>query len=194
MTARCVDCFSAWTARAAPCVTGPRSLCAETAPISRPTQRGTFGDPDPCSSQRPPKRSANFWSLSCLSMNKKTLNALRSSIRHWKRLEKGRTRANEGIGPAYCALCRMFYFENYRPGRDICNHARSYDAVCLGCPVRERTGQKLCGGTPYADAEKAWMLEELDGIGSAAFKAAAKKEREFLQSLLPPGSDAQHEQ
>jgi hypothetical protein len=106
-------------------------------------------------------------------MDGKTLEALKASIEHWRRLE------NDGlldaqVGPEFCALCRIFhpFYAVVEAGQD----------PCKGCPVAESdSGGIGCIGTPYSDAASA--LEENE---DEAFRIAARAEREFLESLLPP--------
>ena len=100
-------------------------------------------------------------------MKPDTLKALRASIAHWRRLATGKRRENESIGWRNCALCKRFL-----------------DLDCVGCPVREATGQPLCQRTPYVAADYALGASDA-GFDSAAFKAAALKELKFLESLLP---------
>lgn len=103
-------------------------------------------------------------------MNTKTLKALKQSIAHWKRMEAGRRKRGEGIGIRHCALCKEFL------------------GPCFGCPVEQRTGESNCIGTPYVPA---WNAAYKNGsnsrpdFSSMQFHAAAKKERRFLESLLP---------
>lgn len=102
-------------------------------------------------------------------MNKRTKRALLSSIAHWKRLASGKTRGGEEVGARDCALCLQFMLAD-----DL--------YTCAECPVRQRTGYSGCKGTPYRDAERMFIKH---GADSADFKAAAKVELKFLQSLLP---------
>jgi len=97
--------------------------------------------------------------------------ALKDSIAHWQRMiDKGRGRPFSED----CPLCGLFsFFEN---------DTVEFGDCCHGCPVMARTGLDGCNGTPYKDAYIAW---DRLGAGSKEFKAAAKKEVEFLKSLLP---------
>ena len=98
-------------------------------------------------------------------MDAKTLTALKESIEHWRRLADGTNRKGEETGPRSCALCMAFAV-----GRDSINK-------CDGCPVSVKTGMKDCRNTPYYAAEAVF--------GAPTFRAAARKELEFLESLLP---------
>ena len=96
-------------------------------------------------------------------MNEQTKIALLSSIDHWKDYENGE---EERFPTAsLCALCSLFYDKN-----------------CNGCPVILKTNKQICLETPYIDAANAYRMH---GPKSPEFKAAAKLEREFLESLLP---------
>ena len=100
-------------------------------------------------------------------MERKTLNALKKSIKHWE-LNARRKAANAVIGPSSCALCRLFNNDG-TPGDDLCR----------GCPVYARTGYVFCLGTPFLKAHEARYC------GDTAWRAAARKEVAFLKSLLP---------
>lgn len=106
-------------------------------------------------------------------MNADALEALKDSIAHWGRLSTGTRQPDEVVGPSDCALCRRF------------NHPTP-PTLCVGCPVAGRTKLAHCSGTPYAQAAFAFGYY---GPDSPEFKAAAKKELEFLQSLLPSSHD-----
>lgn len=93
-----------------------------------------------------------------------TRKALKASIAHWKRLVEDRR--SEEIGSGSCALCRRF-LDKPDP--------------CQGCPVREKTHQRFCKGTPYVQAQALYQ----DG-GDAEWDKAARAELAFLESLLPP--------
>lgn len=98
-------------------------------------------------------------------MKKETLNALKHSIQHWKRLSTGKRKEWESVGADSCALCECFY-----------------DDMCLGCPVKDKTGLRGCLGSPYEYANGA---KAKYGLDSEEFKTVAKKELKFLRSLLP---------
>ena len=104
-------------------------------------------------------------------MDAKTLTALKESIEHWRRMEDGSQKRRESPSAEQCALCNIF------------NAPRT--PQCIGCPVMEQTGLSLCNETPFIDAYEAFLKT---GI-SPTFRAAAKKEREFLESLLPCQKD-----
>lgn len=109
-------------------------------------------------------------------MDAKTRVALEASIKKWEAIVAG---TGEDHGADDCALCSLFAF-------------RSEDAdgewrPCLGCPVRERTGQPGCSGSPYDAWGSTQTLE--DGavwrVHDDASRAAAQKQLDFLKSLRP---------
>jgi hypothetical protein len=103
-------------------------------------------------------------------MKPRTLSALKKSIEHWTRLAEGKRQPNELTGPEHCALCGLF-LEKDKHGK-----------FCTGCPVKTETGHDTCYGTPYAAAESAGQDF---GFDSLKFRRAARKELNFLKSLLP---------
>lgn len=104
-------------------------------------------------------------------MNRRTRDALKSSIAHWNRHATGKAKKGEGIHSYDCALCKLFLHNN--------NGALE----CGGCPVKERTGQNACVGSPWYAAN----LSHFNGaaIQSDKFKRKAARMRDFLKSLLP---------
>lgn len=99
-------------------------------------------------------------------MTKTTLKLLKRAIAHWWRMANGKSKRGELPEGEQCDLCVRFMVAGN----------------CTGCPVKQKTGENLCADTPFHDAWSAYVLK---GKGSAAFKAAAKKELAFLKSLLP---------
>ena len=103
-------------------------------------------------------------------MNKQARKALEESIAHWKRMyEYSRDEAMDGEAPTvdYCALCSV-YIGN----------------LCGGCPVAKKADTILCGTTPYNKAYNAYDAW-INGNGTRRqWRSAAKKEIEFLESLL----------
>jgi len=101
-------------------------------------------------------------------MNKKTLNALKGSIRKWEKIVSGTGVDN---GKDNCPLCEL-------------------SLVCEDCPVFKKTGLEGCEGTPY-DAwvnhqrkvhnKHRWRILE-DGLPEDGLKVLELK---FLKSLLP---------
>ena len=98
-------------------------------------------------------------------MDKKTLKALKGSIRHWKdNLKKAKTGrlTGNGLTSASCPLCVKF------------------KSNCKNCLVFLRTGTEDCGGTPYYEVKDAvYDADQSDVI------EACEAEVEFLESLLP---------
>lgn len=62
-------------------------------------------------------------------MNKKTLKALKGSIKKWEGIVAG---TMLDLGPINCPLCSMFWLKD-----------------CAGCPVMAKTKKMGCVGTPY---------------------------------------------
>jgi hypothetical protein len=100
-------------------------------------------------------------------MTPKTLTALQGSIAKWEAILAG-TAQDEGTNN--CPLCLVFWRND-----------------CRGCPVRERTGQTLCEGSPYDAWASHW--NEHPAIAWTASDPETRRlavaELEFLTSLLP---------
>lgn len=103
-------------------------------------------------------------------MPKRTLAALKASIKHWEEMSKTGLTLQQPEADQ-CALCRAFLIA-----------IEDSDKSCQGCPIFEATGIKYCGNTPYEQASRA-----ADDGNEERFKAEAKEELSFLQSLLPEG-------
>jgi hypothetical protein len=113
----------------------------------------------------------------------RTLAALDASIRHWEENLAAEMVGQVDISTNACALCDMF----------LVSHGLS--RPCSRCPVYQRTGQTLCGGTPYGRAAttyKEWLWRRdnpvLPDDSRDVFRAAARLEVEFLRSLRPGGA------
>lgn len=104
-------------------------------------------------------------------MPARTLKALKASIEKWRKNENGDF---QGTGSDNCPLCLLFHSEE--------NPKVHWDACCHGCPVYGKTKTDSCDGTPYRAAIRAKITH---GWDSRQFRAAAKRERIFLESLLP---------
>lgn len=110
-----------------------------------------------------------------MSMDERTLEALRGSVRKWEMIVEG---TGGDSGRDNCPLCRLF--NGTTPETDL---------GCDGCPVSERTGCTGCSDTPY----DAWMREvKKDAVFFYPYVAStdvrrelARRELEFLRSLLP---------
>ena len=111
-------------------------------------------------------------------MDEATREALEASIAHWKDVAQATDPRTARIGGNYCTLCTLFR-------RDDCN----------SCPVMVRTGRDSCEKTPYRaalDALRAWQTAAARGNrglrrdDGTAFRAAARAEIEFLESLRDP--------
>ena len=100
-------------------------------------------------------------------LNKTQQRALFGSIRHWKRIARGKEASH---GTENCALCQEFYHSD-----------------CRGCPVQEQTGKVSCRGTPYvkffnlADSN-CWPAEGRWARNPGAVRAA-EKEVKFLKGI-----------
>jgi hypothetical protein len=106
-------------------------------------------------------------------MNETTRQALEASIAHWRTAAEVKAPGEAPFGCANCALCRLF-----RP------------VDCDGCPVAARSGRLTCAGTPYGEAiieHHRWIFDPEDALAEAAYRAAARREIEFLESLREPG-------
>jgi hypothetical protein len=107
-------------------------------------------------------------------MNDETLKAWRGSVAKWEAIVAG-----EGTdeGGRNCPLCAIFY-DRYGQGN-----------YCYGCPVRAKTSQAGCDGTPYQD----WSREQRRlgrSAGDGTCRAdtpellkLAQAELDFLKSL-----------
>lgn len=110
-------------------------------------------------------------------MDATTLEALKASIEHWRRMATGK--ANPGEAPIRdcCALCDLFN-----------NDTQFILEQCVGCPVFERTGRQGCAGTPYEDAYSRWKRLTTAYLvlnKDSCFQLFARDELVFLESLLP---------
>ena len=104
-------------------------------------------------------------------MDGKTLKALKQSIKKWERNAVAETPEDTMVGSDSCPLCKLFWKRR-----------------CEGCPVRDRTEETYCDGSPYDDAEFAsvrWGSAPEDENLRNAAHAAAREEVAFLRSLLP---------
>lgn len=106
-------------------------------------------------------------------MKTATKEALLKSIEHWRENESVKKIEDAKVSADNCALCARFQRDGY------CVRVNKNNEIEL-CPVRKSTGRRFCEGSPYWNAQKAWLNKQLK-----VFKKAAKKEREFLESLLP---------
>lgn len=102
-------------------------------------------------------------------MDDETLEALKGSIKKWERVIAEGT---DGTNWMDCPLCLLFWERN-----------------CRNCPVKDRTGRRMCQGSPfeaYAEARQSSDEDGVDEIGKEpSVIAAAQAELDFLKSLLP---------
>jgi hypothetical protein len=102
-------------------------------------------------------------------MDQKTLTALKGSIAKWQAIVDG---TGVDHGSSNCPLCQLFRYSNdYNAGGN-----------CEGCPVAEEVEDTCCDSTPYQEYATADDFDDKEAMATAA-----KKELEFLKSLLPKG-------
>ena len=102
-------------------------------------------------------------------MDAETRTAMNGSIEIWERRAKGE---DISVGYRNCPLCMIFH--------GIPRRERGENVIgCDGCPVAERTGMRYCDKTPYVD------FVDIPETETKARMAAAKREVEFLKSLVP---------
>lgn len=99
-------------------------------------------------------------------MTPEAKEALLGSIAKWEAIVDG---TGKDQGPDNCPLCKMFFQES--------DKELGGDEDCLGCPVRNQSGQRYCRNTPYIDYAYSQPLDD--------HRAKAQAELDFLKSLLP---------
>ena len=104
-------------------------------------------------------------------MKLETLKALQGSIAKWEQ-KAVQPFGEVTIDPFDCPLCLIF---NSDVADDF--HGAVY---CDRCPVRERTGQAYCVGSP-CDAAAIALNEGME----PEFRVSARAEVAFLKDLLP---------
>lgn len=113
-------------------------------------------------------------------MDEKTREALEGSIRKWEAIVTG---TDGDKGRTNCPLCAMFF---------TVPSASSF--LCGGCPVREKTRQTSCSGSPYtewANHDCNYDEDAIDGEGVRVHDRCpeclrlATAELDFLKSLRP---------
>ena len=107
-------------------------------------------------------------------MDAETAEALEKSIAHWRENEVVTSKEDANINSPTCALCHMFFD---RKDDNMTN--------CAGCPVSSHTGRFKCQGSPWELVYDTRFYYSL-----ANFQKAAKKEREFLESLREPKDES----
>ncbi|MDH1268948.1 hypothetical protein N5C81_15085 [Rhizobium pusense] len=108
-------------------------------------------------------------------MEQITREALEASIKHWQEITEVTAYNQVHIGPEDCALCQLFNIHD----------DDNEDQNCIGCPVRDATGKRYCGDSPYLRANNA-KISWWEGKSKLEdFIAAAKDELDFLISLRP---------
>lgn len=99
-------------------------------------------------------------------MDKKTLAALKASIKKWERNAKSVAAAMQYAGLKNCPLCKI-----HNAGPDGCGD----------CPVENATGLSWCAATPFGDWHDARYIEPDEHLAMLM----AQHEADFLKSLLP---------
>jgi len=95
--------------------------------------------------------------------------ALEKSIEKWTEIaDTGNVIGR--LGPFNCALCRLYLL----------------NGSCNGCPVKKRTGQPFCEGSPYKWFDDKSEVELSDHRALEEVKEHARMELEFLKSLVVP--------
>ena len=105
-------------------------------------------------------------------MSKQAADALELSIVHWQENVEAETPEAVRISGAACALCIKFYG----------------DGDCDNCPVKAKTGEDRCFGSPYYNARNAldkWQFDRTQ-VNAALWRTAAQAELDFLISLREP--------
>ena len=125
-------------------------------------------------------------------MEVRTLEALKKSIAHWKRMSKFKKSASfdkESPSSEDCALCTIFARWPTKTSIYSLSH------LCDGCPVYVKTGYRDCGNTPYQAAvryQTAYKYRPLDygvpDFDAEKWKKLCNDEIKFLKSLLPKGA------
>ena len=109
------------------------------------------------------------------TMNRKTLTALKKSIKHWEENVAAETAWDASTRASECALCAIFLYNGTQ-------------TRCTGCPVREKTKRSYCNRSPYTKAHEAfsgWFRSPNSPEAKKRWSVAAKAELTFLRSLLP---------
>jgi len=110
-------------------------------------------------------------------MDAETAEALEKSIAHWRENEVVTSKKDAYINSHKCALCHMFL------DREDDNMTDG----CAGCPVSSHTGKSACCGSPW---ELVFNTRYYSYYTLDDFQKAAKKEREFLESLREPKDES----
>lgn len=106
-----------------------------------------------------------------MTMSKRTLSALKASIRHWEENAAASTPQGVHIYGDRCPLCALYAI---------------HGSCSATCPVKGATGKNNCEGSPWEVARDAFWKRK-DGGKRITFRAAAQAEVDFLKSLLPKG-------
>lgn len=102
---------------------------------------------------------------------------IENTIKVWEDKKKASTVIDVRLGTQHCPLCFVYY---HNP--------------CDGCPIKERTGDIYCVGTPYpnvADEKERVIFDngpftKMQDIEAERLIQAIDKQIEFLKSLRTP--------
>lgn len=102
---------------------------------------------------------------------------IEKTIKVWEAKKKVDTVADVRLGMQHCPLCFVYHHDQ-----------------CDGCPIKERTGDIYCVGTPYpnvADEKERLILDngpftKMVDIEAERLIQAIDKQIEFLKSLRTP--------
>lgn len=128
----------------------------------------------------------NVGLIKAIQKRETDIKALTESIEKWERNTRAMVPYQATISSRTCALCEIYLI----------------DGECTGCPVKNVTKRDMCADSPYQNAYHAYIAWSQKYLFSSdyihkneslkkdaddareAFVEAAKKEIEFLKSIL----------
>jgi hypothetical protein len=105
-------------------------------------------------------------------MDPTTRKALNGSIKKWRKIVAG---TGIDLGDRNCPLCALF------------NSMSNPGGSCTGCPVKEKTGEPWCRGTPYGAWGRTKAASTESKITTDSERRLAQRELDFLISLRAAG-------